>query len=88
MEYLNVGLDLLENNWGTVAAVVSPFVVPNKWVESVCFGAGKALSLLFRRQLGSNGEQVEKYFQGTIAAAVKGLNEGLDADDGTKVEKQ
>ena len=81
MEYFNMGLELALDNWGTVAAVVSPFVVPNKWVKKVFYGLGKSLSILFRRQLGSNGEQVEKYFQGTIAAAVEGLNDGLDADD-------
>lgn len=64
------------------ALAVLPFVLPNSWVERVFFGFGKTVSVLLRQKIGRDpGERVEKHFQGTISAAVAGLNRGLDADD-------
>jgi hypothetical protein len=68
--FLNVGLASL------------PFILPNKFVKQTFAGIGKFLSFFFRQKLGrGGGEKVESYFQGTLQAAMDGLNEGLDSDD-------
>ncbi len=65
-----------------VLLVILPFFLPNAWVMKVGRAAGRALSIFLRQKIGvSPGEKVERYFQGTVAAFVDGLNEGLDVDD-------
>lgn len=69
--------------WGVgLVLAATPFFMPN----SVLHGAGKTLGALIsttlRQKVGKGpGEKVERYFQGTLAAFLDGLNEGMDADD-------
>ena len=85
MEFLNVIQEGVTNvvagNYITTGVLVAPFILPNVLVEKVCYGLGVTVSKILRQKVGAEGEKVEKYFQGTINAAVRGLNSGLDADD-------
>jgi len=81
MDYLELVKGGLMENWGAIAVVVLPFLAPNKLVESVSYTAGKFITTILRQKTGKSGESVEKYFQGTLDAALRGLNAGLDSDD-------
>lgn len=80
-EYFTIVKATFTQNWGVLVVALLPFIMPNKWVRGVCFGVGKVLSKVLRQKVGKSGEAVERYFQGTVAAAVDGLNAGLDEDD-------
>lgn len=84
MEYIEIIKSAVTQNWGGLLVVLLPFAVPNKYLRALCFRAGRIVSLFLGRKLGPSGEQVETYFQGTIAAMVGGFNDGLDADDKKK----
>ena len=81
MEIINAGKSVLTENYITTGMAVATFALPNK----VIYGAGKtvgaALSTVLRQKSGSTGERVERYFQGSINALVRGLNDGMDEDD-------
>lgn len=72
-------------NAGAMVAIgvaALPFLLPNKAVEKGCFALGKVISTVLRQKVGkAPGEKVERYFQGTLSHAIKGLNDGLDFDD-------
>ena len=85
MEFLNVATqfvqDVVAGNYITAGVLVAPFLLPNAVVEKVFHGVGVAATKLLRQKIGAEGEKVEKYVQGTVNAAVRGLNAGLDTDD-------
>jgi len=81
VEYLNMVKEIIQGNWITVVVMILPWFAPNKWVYATCRAGGKLASALLRQRIGKQGEKVEKWFQGTLDAAVRGLNDGLDADD-------
>ena len=86
MEYINMVLDAIKGNWVPLVLLIAPFIMPNEWLRKTGFGLGKVLSIFFRRKLNKDGEKVESYIQGTVAAFIEGLNSGLDADDNTPME--
>ena len=74
--------DLIVGNYITAAVLVLPFLLPNALVEKTAKTFGKFASTFLRQKTGKGtGEKVERWFQGTLNAAIRGLNEGLDADD-------
>lgn len=73
--------DGIVGNWGIIIVFVLPFVLPNKVVRSAGYALGSVLTTFLRQRIGKSGEEVEKWFQGTLSAFMGGLNDGLDKDD-------
>ena len=86
MEYLGLIKAALAGNWVAIALFVAPFVLPNKWLYGVGFAGGKIASAFLLQKIGRGGEKVERYLQGTLAAIVGGLTDGLDLDDTPNVK--
>jgi len=72
---------LTGGQWIAAIVVIAPFALPNVWVEKTFKGFGVVISKVLRQKAGADGEKVEKYIQGTLNAALRGLNDGLDEDD-------
>ena len=81
MEFLSAILSSITGNWISIICVCLPFVLPNKIVKACGLTLGTTLTTVLRQKVGKPGEEVEKWFQGTLAAFMSGLNDGLDSDD-------
>ena len=82
------GFDLPTWAIGLVGAVGAPLALqllglflPNKVVRGTGIATGKFVTVFFRQRIGKQYERVEKGLQGTLAAFIEGLHEGLDFDD-------
>jgi len=71
-----------------VGGVVVPLIVflinlylPNDKVKAFGRKVGRIATKYFRQKLGRPYEEVESKFQGTLAAFIEGINEGLDVDE-------
>jgi hypothetical protein len=67
---------------GNIAVAILPFLLPNAWLEGICYKIGRVMSIFLRQKVGKGpGETIETNFQGTVSAALNGLTRGLDEDD-------